>query len=286
MEHPAIMNNLSWVPVRVQTRFQGKALGDATGFFYKSGDGLRFITNWHVVTGRHAETGLPLDTVNGSLPDSLRIRVPFHRQEADKPVKKMWWMNAEVPLYFDDQRKQPVWLEHAERGGAIDVAVLPGPPSQEHFGATAANDAEALGLNEAVLHPTLAVYVLGYPLGLTGGHDLPIFKRATIANEPEFDPDGLPKILIDTATRKGMSGAPVFVDQMGSWIMMQPDGTRVLQVAGRGRKFVGIYSARDGHSTEFEAQLGIVWKAHVIDEIIFKGKQGASSFWPSSDGPG
>jgi hypothetical protein len=110
---------------------------------------------------------------------------------------------------------------------------------------------------------------------------LPIYKRATIANEAEFPIDGLPKLFIDTATRKGMSGAPVFFDQIGSWLDHRDDGDLVLSVGGRGRRFIGIYAARDGQSTEMEAQLGIVWKPEVIDEVIAGRKIGKSSFWPS-----
>lgn len=34
------------------------------------------------------------------------------------------------------------------------------------------------------------------------------------------------------------------------------------------RTFVGVYSGRLGAKDEFQAQLGIVWKKQVIEEII------------------
>jgi hypothetical protein len=46
---------------------------------------------------------------------------------------------------------------------------------------------------------------------------------------------------------------------------------------GKGRKFLGIYSGRVGDDT-FLAQLGIVWKSRVIDEIIEGRKIGLSFF--------
>ena len=49
------------------------------------------------------------------------------------------------------------------------------------------------------------VFVLGYPRGISGGRGFPI----SIATEPKIDLDGVPKLLIDTATREGMSGGPV-----------------------------------------------------------------------------
>ena len=38
-------------------------------------------------------------------------------------------------------------------------------------------------------------------------------------------------------------------------------------IIGRIRNFLGVYSGRIG-TDEFKAQLGVVWKAHVIAEII------------------
>ncbi len=284
---PAILNNLSLVPLQVQARFGDDALpvGKATGFLYRSGDQKYFVTNWHVVTGRHADTGKPLDEKTCAVPDSLSFMVPFQRPEDDKPVVTIWWEEAKVPLYKDQERRFPLWLEHPTHGGRADVAVIPFDVDKEYMAAIPANDSKALGLNTPVVYPTLTVFVLGYPLGLVGGLNLPIYKRATIANEAEFPLGDMPKIYIDTATRKGMSGAPVFVDQMGSWLQQMPDGKRVLQVGGRGRLFLGIYAARDGLSTEFEAQLGIVWKAEVIDEVIAGGKAGTSSFWLENSDP-
>jgi hypothetical protein len=129
--------------------------------------------------------------------------------------------------------------------------------------------------------------VLGFPLGLAGGASFPIWKHATIASEPEWDiapePDKnpqatLPMIYIDTATKKGMSGAPVFVNEVGAWISQQPDGSRIKQVSGIGRRLVGVYASRIHAESEFEAQIGIVWKAETIDEILTRKHIGKSSF--------
>lgn len=53
------------------------------------------------------------------------------------------------------------------------------------------------------------VFVLGYPKGISGGGEFPIWKRASIATEPDIQLGTLPKMLVDTATREGMLGAPV-----------------------------------------------------------------------------
>jgi len=122
-------------------------------------------------------------------------------------------------------------------------------------------------------------YVLGFPLGLDGGPRLPIWKRGSIATEPHYDLDGLPKILIDTATRPGMSGAPAIAVRRG---LAAPHGTGSLAdtIFGTTEKFLGVYSGRVG-ADALGAQLGIIWKASVVDEIVRDGVFGQSPF---SDG--
>lgn len=123
------------------------------------------------------------------------------------------------------------------------------------------------------------VFILGYPKGI-GTEGLPIWKRASIASEPGIDVDGHPKLLVDTATTQGMSGAPV-VQRVDGAARMQDNSTAFFNEPVN--KFVGIYSGRmvvtaskdlgetiEEHcpTASLEAQLGLVWKAHVIDEII------------------
>jgi len=51
--------------------------------------------------------------------------------------------------------------------------------------------------------------VLGYPEGMIGPGRSPIWKRGSMASEPKYNWRDKPGFLIDTATRNGMSGAPV-----------------------------------------------------------------------------
>lgn len=116
------------------------------------------------------------------------------------------------------------------------------------------------------------VFVLGFPLGWTGGAKYPIWKRASLASEPLFDLDGLPKMYIDTATRQGMSGSPVFAKDSGNFFLEGSDTSDPLQMKmGEAYRFLGVYSGRigdDNNKDAFSAQLGIVWKENVIKEII------------------
>jgi len=68
----------------------------------------------------------------------------------------------------------------------------------------AANNEKLLNLSKFKVRAGMDAFVLGYPLGISGGAKFPIWKRASIASEPDIDVDSLPKIVIDTATREGI----------------------------------------------------------------------------------
>ena len=148
------------------------------------------------------------------------------------------------------------------------------------------------------------VFVLGHPLkSINDDKSFPIWKRGTIASEPDLDISELPKILIDSATRPGMSGSPVIFQRHG--VHRLENGKFVNKsLIGTLRGFLGIYSGRAGNNDFWSpaekkavndksemacksrvvndeiwmAQLGIVWKKKVIDEIIDGKTIGSTEF--------
>lgn len=125
----------------------------------------------------------------------------------------------------------------------------------------------------AVLHPInempnysgtvpigIEAFILGYPFGI-GVSTLPIWKRASVASEPSVKISGKPCFYVDTASRPGMSGSPVIL--------------RHRMAIGPPTTFIGVYSGRIGSEDELQAQLGIVWRAEVIDQIITAGRPGS-----------
>lgn len=86
-----------------------------------------------------------------------------------------------------------------------------------------------------------------------------------------IDPEGLPKIYVDTATRKGMSGSVVLAERFHMGPYEKKDGTKSDTLIARTTNILGVYSGRIG-ANNVEAQLGIVWKRAVIDEIVRGGK--------------
>jgi hypothetical protein len=185
-------------------------------------------------------------------------------------------MDIDCMLYEDsessEQPERPVWLEHAAHRYGVDVVAIP---------INLPEDAEVYTIDRVNTVPKMLltlsrdVFVLGYPEGISGSRGFPIWKRASIANEPDIDHDGMPKLLVDTATRAGMSGAPVVAIADGEFdVEGLPPPYRL---PGRVYRFVGVYSGRLGRG-EMEAQLGIVWKATVINDIVHVPTTGKSSF--------
>jgi hypothetical protein len=82
-------------------------------------------------------------------------------------------------------------------------------------------------------------------------------------------------MLIDTATRKGMSGAPVIAVADGDFEIegVQP----AYRPPGRVYRFLGTYSGRLG-GDEMQAQLGIVWRQSALSNILDVPAVGISSF--------
>ncbi len=232
-------------------------LSSGTGFVYERASAPYLVTNWHNVTGRNPATGECLsDTL--AVPDMVSTLF----RTIDQPAR---CLREHLPLYSDSKMQEPVWYEHPKHGRSVDVVAIPLPSTLESkYRLFPINKIEFDSqFKEEVADDA---FVIGYPFSEMTYLQLPVWKRASIATEPDVNLDQLPKLLIDTATRPGLSGSPVVMQRVG--IHGIKGGTMTgNEIIGRIRKFVGVYSGRVG-ADEMKAQLGIVWKATVIDEII------------------
>lgn len=224
------------------------ALG--TSFLYRRNDQLFVVSNWHNFSGRDPTTKQPLSGHAG-VPDSISLYVCLNGQY----IQREW---LDVPLIGANG---PTWYEHPNFGSKSDVAALP-ITLDKKYKAIVVNEMPQTSMVLRVSHD---VFVLGYPLGLVNSHGLPVWKRATVASEPGTSE---PFFLVDTATRSGMSGSPV-IHRYRGFYKSDPEAEAVKphDWFGEGDNFVGVYSGRLGKS-QLEAQLGIVWKPHLIDEVI------------------
>ena len=232
-------------------------LSSGTGFIYKHEDNFYLITNWHNVSGKNPLTGKCLsDTL--AVPDMISTMF----REINQPAN---CKRESISIFSDSQMMEPVWYEHPEYKYKVDVVAIPIPEE-------ISKNYKLFAINEISFDETYKeevadeAFVIGYPFSDTTYLQMPIWKKASIASEPDINIDGLPKILIDTATRAGLSGSPAIMQRIGIHGMK---GGEMLPstIIGRIRNFLGVYSGRIG-SDELQAQLGIIWKARVINEIL------------------
>jgi len=242
----------STVTTKLRLFCHQQELAIGTGFFVSADQKIYVVIAWHNVAGRNAESHQLLSS-HGGIPDRMRVLVGCRGHLGE-------WDEVDVPLYQDADAFAPRWLEHAVHGSKVDVVAVP-------FEVPGWADIRTISIvNTAprmLLRVSMEVFVLGYPRGIDGGRGFPIWKRASIATEPDIDLDGTPKLLIDCATREGMSGAPVIAVAHGGF---EPEPGFVA-TSNHAYRFVGIYSGRLG-TDEIKAQLGIVWKSRVVNEIL------------------
>ncbi len=122
-------------------------------------------------------------------------------------------------------------------------------------------------------------FVLGYPVGLDVGKT-PVWKRASIASEPDWDFDNLPIFLIDSGTKQGMSGSPVVIFS-GGGTYIDANGNTVLG-GGAIFKFLGVYSGRSERKKIGDCRLGNVWKEKAIIKLILSPTSKNSEWFESN----
>lgn len=253
--------SLAVCPLRiVRKNNSGEVIGSAlaTGFLWKNGEEWFLVTNWHNVTGVNADT----DKLGGFIPNSIQVGLKenweLQGQKGGRAVV------TDLDLYVDGA---PIWFEHPLRR-EVDCVAIP-----INIGKNTANRA----LNLIEFHVTLSAdvgmdcFIVGYPRGLVGVGKTPIWKRGSIATEPDLDHDQKPLILVDTATREGMSGSPVLIRHSG--IHMPSGKMDDISTIGTVENFFGVYSGRVG-ADELGVQLGRVWKSIVIEQILSERRRG------------
>ena len=267
-----VTSRLSYIATRIfpsRRQSSGEILkgAQATALFWRREDMLCLVTNWHNVTGWDAANERALSDV-AFTPDVIAIDLAFRKQGDHELLARK---TVYVDLYEDDS---PRWREHPTHGRKVDVVAIDVGSIDVPLFTLPVNSYDEFVDFEPVVGDDAVV--IGYPLGLTGGSGFPIWKRASIATEPEIDLDGLPKVLIDTATRKGMSGSPVLAVRKG--IARPRGGTGQLSgddVLGTSETFLGVYSGRVDDDP-LGAQIGIVWKAAAVAETVLYGLRGST----------
>lgn len=275
--------SLTTAPVRVFNA-ASKHLATATSFFYEAADSQLFlITNWHVVTGR--DPTKPSYSETGAIPNLLKIKVHKKQDKVDGKKNIVVSAISEIPIPINSEDGNvPKWLEHPEHKLKVDVV---GIKIEEHSKFREAYELHAANKWKEFhrdYEPQVMddVFVVGYPWGLSAtaarGGGLPVYKRGCIASDPIINFRRLPCVLIDCRTTSAMSGSPVIASHSG---IFMPDG-RISNntVLGTVSKFLGIYSGRLRSDESIEgyeeniSEIGIVWKASVLEAITQRGIPG------------
>jgi Trypsin-like peptidase domain len=245
-----VIDQYSLATVPLEMLFNNTSLSIGTGFLWSIDNQFFLITNWHNLSGRDPFTGKHLSKT-AAAPNELRI----------------WWntkgkLGEKFAAVHDirDAQGAPLWWIHPTHGNKVDVVAL---PVAKHPNANM-YPINSMPTSPLVIQIGMDVFVLGYPFGI-GPAGLPIWKRGSIASEPDLAAAGQLHILVDTASRPGMSGSPVIRRSWGTHML---EGGNISMGAGTATKFAGVYSGRLASTDPLDAQLGLTWPASLVAEIV------------------
>jgi hypothetical protein len=244
------LDQFTLTTIPLEQYFDDTRLGHGTGFVWKARDQHYLVTNWHVLSMR--------DFFTGNMPDHAGqpniLRTLFNIQTGS-------FAKQRLDIRIRDDNDQPLWLAHPNR--RVDIAVLPLPPNPPEV-TIGLYPLNVLANTKLRIEIGMEVFILGYPFKIELPA-YPVWKRGSIASEPQLVSLTTPYMLVDTASRPGMSGAPVI---RRSWPGHLVEPGIALQTDMPLSKFIGVYSGRIPTDHPHEAQIGLVWDGSFIDEII------------------
>jgi len=226
-----------------------------SGMLWQSGASTCLVTAWHCLTGTHPVTRQSLSST-GVRPDKVRISLATRSTAYNCEI---------VQGLYAIENGSPGWVIHPLGSQEIDIAVIP-------LGQRLPSEVITTPINslpqtlDMVIHVGDDLYILGYPRNIRR-LNLPLWKRASLAIDPAalLDESDSRHLLVDTATREGISGGVVIARKTGAY---QRVGGNMVIGPGSHTKIIGIYSGRIGTNDEFAAQIGIVWPIRYVEEIV------------------
>lgn len=260
---------LSVLPIEMYVRKTDgtdQCLGCATAFCDIWDERHYLITNWHNVTGRDPRTGQPR-AADAVVPSFVRARfIELVQTSEGAGYRPVGTFHTDLPIEVGSPGS---WTMHQD-GQAIDIAALP-LGRDERRNIVPIND--AVSVYNPVLDIGTDLYIPGFPRGLKPVGNFPVWKRGSVASEPKWQALQERCFWIDAATREGMSGSPVVARTISAEDDSRLAGRGPLRpnsliVADPGLAFVGVYSGRMGTADALEAQIGKVWHAEAVQEML------------------
>lgn len=280
MPENGIRSHYSQSPFQILMFDDQGMISTGSAFFYNYDDENYIITNWHNISGRHFITNEPL---GNRFPTYIKAKFSTYLNKTEFTS-----VSHIVNIYVD---YSPIWHEHPTLGSTCDIVAIPfnkplGVPEFMHY------PSNMISKIRIPIKPGNSCFVIGFPRSLSIHFGLPLWKSGYISSEPHYDitingeisemgglinGTELPAIFIDTLTREGMSGSPVFASYFGNWDMTNPYQNidpaepnfwqRNDILLGENRmEFLGCYSGRIG-ALEEGAALGLCWKESAIKLI-------------------
>jgi hypothetical protein len=295
MPENGIRSCYSQSPFQIMMLDDHGIISTGSAFYYEGelGD-LFLITNWHNLSGRHFVTNKLLDNKHLRYPTHIQAKLWSRCIKGSLlPGNSFTTEARRIDIYKDDEA---LWLEHPALGSLCDVIALP-VRREEDCPANFHVASNKIGKERIPVIPGATVFIIGFPRSISVGAGLPIWKSGYISSEPFYDVviggdlseiggmsggHKLPAFFIDSLTREGMSGSPVFASYTGSWNIKDPYSepdwaspgffeSEDYWLGSNGKEFVGCYSGRIG-SNEEGAALGLCWRKDIIEQICTNGK--------------
>jgi hypothetical protein len=286
-------NPLSYTTTKIDVYRNDIALSTATGFVMRHGQKYVLVTNWHVLSGFNPANGKCLSDT-GAVPNRIECHVTVSQRflTADqKQAERLFFKPLAIDLLVDEQ---PVWLDDRSDDFQNDYAIIDlerylpelhedGCSLRAILGGRVTPKRDAVftegepfrAEDFCSIYPPVGaeVFVLGYPKGIATNGLFPIWKRGSIASEPqesvifagvEYDN----AFYIDALTKSGMSGSPVVCLCKPGDRLYSEDGV-TCEIDAEDTYVVGVYAGREGIThEEYELSVGRVWKIGALKKLI------------------
>ena len=188
--------------------------------------------------------------------DRIKIRVWFNLNS-----QEFWRQQYDIEIRDPDD--SPMWLVHPAR--KVDIVAVPLRLNDDQSNLLNLYPMNKITSSDLLVYIGMEVFILGYPFGIRMPQ-YPVWKRGSIASEPDLASISDGFLMVDTASRPGMSGSPVI---LRSWSNhLYADGTTGPLPLTTRTQFLGVYSGRMPSETNLDAQIGMVWPGTAIEEII------------------
>lgn len=285
-------NPLSYTTTKITVLHDDTELSTATGFVTRVGQKFALVTNWRVLSGLNPIDGTCLSKM-GAVPNRIECHVTLSRAINEGRGEEIYFKPLAIDLTVGER---PNWHDDRDGQSQNDYAVIDLAgyiPELGEEGVSLRSIAggrisfrrgfdprgkETFNIEDiqSIYPPVGAeVFVLGYPRGVTRTGVFPIWKRGSIASEPQasLTLGGIEYrnvLYIDALTKPGMSGSPVVCLARAGERFCTDDGLTI-EIKEAEPFIVGVYAGRDGVTQEeYELSVGRVWKIGAVERLIFK----------------